>query len=120
MTRLACRKSGAIVCEGVTDKAVGFAREVASRSDNEAEARRATSTLYHVASAVSFAWEGAKIHAIRGDAKRLLLSRLVVDHRLTPQDPFSALSRGESDIASRLLGDKPTSMTDASSVLTAV
>lgn len=105
---------------GLTDKAVGFAREVASRLDNEAEARRATSTLYHVASAVSFAWEGARIHAIRGDAKRLLLSRLVVDHRLTPQDPFSVLSRGEGDIANRLLGDKPTSMADAASVLAAV
>lgn len=104
---------------GLTDKAVGFAREVAGRSENEAEARRATSTLYHVASAVSFAWEGAKIHAIRGDAKRLLLSRLVVDHRLTAQDPFAVLSRGEVDIADRLLGSQPASMAEVAGVLTA-
>ena len=38
------------------------------RADNEAEARRATSLLYHVASAVSLAWEGGRIHDIRGDA----------------------------------------------------
>src|SRR5213592_1831499 len=33
----------------LTDRAVGFAREVTDRTDNEAEARRATSLLYHVA-----------------------------------------------------------------------
>src|SRR6201999_2254153 len=73
---------------GLTDRAIGFAREVARDSDNEAEARRATSLLYHVASAVSLAWEGGRIHAMRGDARRLLLSRLVIDHRLPASDPF--------------------------------
>src|SRR5256884_638989 len=33
----------------LTDRAVGFGREVASRMDNEGDARRATSLLYHVA-----------------------------------------------------------------------
>src|SRR4030088_3585415 len=33
----------------LVDRAIGFAREVASRTENEAEARRATSLLYHVA-----------------------------------------------------------------------
>lgn len=107
---------------GLADKAIGFAREVAGHSENEAEARRATSTLYHVASAVVFAWEGAKIHALRGDARRLLLSRLVVDHRLTAQDPFTMLSRGggkgEGDIAERLLRDEPSSMADVAGLLT--
>src|SRR4051812_19510266 len=62
---------------GLTDRAIGFARE-AARTDNEAESRRATSLLYHVASAVALAWEGGRIHAMRGDAGRLLLSRLVI------------------------------------------
>ena len=66
----------------LTDRAVGFAREVASKMDNEGDARRATSLLYHVASAVAFAWEGSRIHEMRGDARRLLLSRMVVDHRI--------------------------------------
>ena len=66
----------------LTDRAVGFAREVASRSDNEGDARRATSLLYHVASAVALAWEGGRIHEMRGDARRLLLSRMVIDHRV--------------------------------------
>src|SRR3954466_4659948 len=72
----------------LVDRAVGFAREVAGHADNEAEARRATSLLYHVASAVSLTWESARIHAMRGDARRLLLAKLVVAHRLTPSDPF--------------------------------
>src|SRR6202030_2082505 len=72
----------------LADRAIGFAREVASRTDNEADARRATSLLYHVASAVWLAWEGGRIHAMRGDARRLLLSRLVVDHRISANDPF--------------------------------
>ena len=66
----------------LTDRAIGFAREVAARTDNEAEARRATSLLYHVASAVALAWEGGRIHEMRGDARRLLLSRMVIDHRV--------------------------------------
>jgi hypothetical protein len=103
---------------GLTDKAIGFAREVAGRSENEAEARRATSRLYHVASAVAFAWEGAKIHAMRGDAQRLLLSRLVVDHRLTVQDPFAVLPKSEGGIADRLLGHTPSSMADVAELLT--
>src|SRR5436305_8019837 len=37
----------------LVDRAIGFAREVASRVDHEADARRATSLLYHVASAVA-------------------------------------------------------------------
>jgi acyl-CoA dehydrogenase len=68
---------------GLTDSVVAFAREVAGQTDNEAEARRATSLLYHIASAVQLAWEAGRIEALRGDARRLLLSRLVVDHRLT-------------------------------------
>jgi hypothetical protein len=103
---------------GLTDKAIGFARDVAAKSENEAEARRATSALYHVASAVTFAWEGSRIHAMRGDARRLLLSRLVVDHRLTAQDPFAVLSDGRGDaIADRLLGDRPLTMTEAGDLL---
>ena len=35
------------------------------------------------------AWEGATLGAQGGDARRLLLSRLVIEHRLAPQDPLS-------------------------------
>ncbi len=105
---------------GLTDKAIAFAQAVAARADNEAEARRATSTLYHIASAVSLAWEGGRIHEMRGDAKRLLLSRMVVDHRLTVQDPFKpAVDGAERAMAAEVLGDHAVSMERAAALLAA-
>jgi acyl-CoA dehydrogenase len=104
----------------LTDRAIDLAREVAGRADSEVEARRATSVLYHVASAVALAWEGSRIHAMRGDARRLLMSRLVVDHRLAATDPFRLTSDGkERVIASHLLGDRAVSMAEVGELLAA-
>ncbi|MET0445592.1 MAG: acyl-CoA dehydrogenase family protein, partial [Pseudorhodoplanes sp.] len=100
------------------DRGIGFARSVAGQADNEAEARRATSLLYHVASAVTLAWEAGRIHDMRGDARRLLLSKLVVDHRLKANDPFR-LADGKADdaIADLLLGDRAVSMAEVAESL---
>ncbi|GGC47164.1 acyl-CoA dehydrogenase family protein [Chelatococcus reniformis] len=104
---------------GLADRAIAFARQVAADEASEADARRATSALYHVASAVAFAWEGGRIHARRGDARRLLLSRLVVDHRLAPQDPLApSAGPAEDALTERLLGDAPVSLADAQALLT--
>ena len=97
----------------LVDRAIDFARKVANDATLEAEARRATSTLYHVASAVTLAWEGAQIHARTGDARRLLLSRMVVEHRLRAADPFAAHSKGAEDA---LLGTGIISLADAVAV----
>jgi len=105
---------------GLIDRAVGFAREVAARAENEAETRRATSLLYHVASAVALAWEGGRVHEMRGDARRLLLSRLVIDHRISPSDPFRLAENTAQDaIANHLLGDRTVSMADIGELLPA-
>lgn len=102
----------------LTDRAVGFAREVASRMDNEAEARRATSLLYHVASAVALAWEGGRIHEMRGDARRLLLSRLVIDHRVAAGDPFRLTENPvQRAIADHLLGERAVGMAEVGELL---
>jgi len=99
----------------LTDRATGFVREIALRSENDAEARRATSLLYHVASAVALAWEAGRIHERRGDARRLLLSRLVIDHRVLAGDPFrlgdNAAQRAITDL---LLGDRAAGMAEVS------
>jgi hypothetical protein len=105
---------------GLTDSAVGFAREVASRAENEADARRATSLLYHVASAVTLAWEAGRIDAMRGDARRLLLSRLVIDHRVLPTDPFRLTENAaQQAIASLLLGDRAAGMAEVGELVLA-
>jgi acyl-CoA dehydrogenase len=105
---------------GLSDRAISFTREVASRSDNEAEARRATSLLYHVASAVALAWEGGRIHERRGDARRLLLSRMVVDHRIAAGDPFRLTENAaQRAITGHLLGERDVGMTEVGELLAA-
>jgi len=105
---------------GLADKAIAFAREVARRSENEADARRATSTLYHVASAVVMTWEAARIHAARGDASRLLWARMVIDHRLLPQDPFAlATGRVQEAMVSHLMDQDAVGMAAAAELLAA-
>jgi alkylation response protein AidB-like acyl-CoA dehydrogenase len=101
----------------LVDRAVGFAQSVAADPANEAEARRATTTLYHAASAVMLAWEGVRIHEHRGDARRLLLSRLVLDHRLGQPDAFEKGRGDETAIAAMLLGDASVPLAQAAAHL---
>lgn len=104
----------------LSDRAIAFAREVASRMDNEGDARRATSLLYHVASAVALAWEGGGIHEMRGDARRLLLSRMVIDHRVTPGDPFRLTENTtQRAMTDHLLGDRAVGMAEVGELLLA-
>ncbi|MBC7586232.1 MAG: acyl-CoA dehydrogenase family protein [Tardiphaga sp.] len=105
---------------GLVDRAIGFAREVAAHDAYEADARRATSSLYHVASAVTLAWEAHRIHATRGDARRLLLSRLVIDHRLNAPDPFAVIeSDTQREIVEHLLSERDVSMAEAGRLVVA-
>jgi hypothetical protein len=101
------------------DRAIGFARAVGADPEREADAREATSALYHAASAALLAWEAWRIHEASGDARRLLLSRLVLDHRLTARDPL-APARGtvNAQAAALLLDDCPIPMAAAAAVAT--
>ena len=102
----------------LADRAIGFAREVASRMENEADARRATSLLYHVASAVALTWEGGRIHEMRGDARRLLLSRMVIDHRVVASDPFRLTENAvQRTITDHLLGERSVGMAEVGELL---
>jgi len=90
------------------ERAFAFAEEVAGDPAQEDKGRLATNALYHAASAVLLAWEGATVGAAGGDARRLLLSRMVVDHRLLPQDPLaSGENRFDKAAAVLLLQDDP-------------
>src|SRR5580658_3660818 len=75
--------------EKLIERAVAFAGEVAARPNNERLARVATDALYNVASAALMTWEGATAGANGHDARRMILARMVVEHRLRPHDPLA-------------------------------
>jgi acyl-CoA dehydrogenase len=66
-------------------RALDFAERIAAAPALEANARAAASGLYHIASAVLMIWEASRSAA---DARRALLARLVLEHRLGAQDPL--------------------------------
>ena len=104
----------------LVDRAVGFVDKVAKLPDAEAASRRAASALYHAASAALMAAEGAELGKRGGDARRLLLARLVLDHRLGEADPWALPNdRWEQAVAARLLSDGSVSLSDATSLLAA-
>jgi alkylation response protein AidB-like acyl-CoA dehydrogenase len=94
-------------------RAAAFAEEAAAEPEGTLH-RQAASALYHAATAVLFSWEGTALAARRGDARRITLARLVIDHRLSARDP---LARGdlaaEAAIAEAWVEDAPLSLTEA-------
>jgi len=101
----------------VVDRAIGFARVVGADPEREADARRAASALYHAASATLLAWEAARVHEASGDARRLLLSRMVLDHRLSARDPLAPADGPlEAQAAALLLDDEPVPMARAAAL----
>lgn len=67
-------------------------------------ARQVASGLYNAITAAILALEGAALVERQGDAKRLVLAQLVVDHRLSPRDPLTARDGPEREQAAwRLL-----------------
>ena len=96
------------------DKAMVFAGEVASRAENEVWARIAAGSLYNLTSAVLMAWEASRL----GNGKRLLLSRMIIEHRLSAEDPLRLSdNRWESRAADLLLGDRQVSLDEVSSLI---
>ncbi|HZO83044.1 MAG TPA: acyl-CoA dehydrogenase family protein [Candidatus Binataceae bacterium] len=94
-------------------RAVAFAAE-ASNGQNEKLARMAAGALYNVGSAVLMAWEAAKLN----NGRRLLLSRMVVEHRLSPQDPLAPPSEAwEERATALLLGDSEVTLDDAAALM---
>ena len=67
------------------DRTLAFAERVAAEPSLEASARQAASSLYHVASAILMMWEASRPGS---DARRALFARLVLEHRLSAQDPL--------------------------------
>jgi acyl-CoA dehydrogenase len=69
---------------------------------------------------VTLAWEAGRIHEMRCDARRLLLSRLVIDHRVAARDPFRlAENTASRAITDHLLGDRAVGMAEVGELLLA-
>jgi len=102
---------------GALDRAVAMADEAARRGD-ETLARTVASALYHAVTAGLMAWEGAILGARGGDARRMLLAKMVIDHRLTPVDPL-ALPDNAFDLAAApvLVAGGPVSLSEAVGIL---
>ncbi|MFM9847710.1 MAG: acyl-CoA dehydrogenase family protein [Hyphomicrobiaceae bacterium] len=99
------------------DRSIGFARSVARNPAAEAHARLAATALYNTASAVVLAWEATQPGI---DARRAIVSRFVVEHRLETADPLvprdDAWERGATDL---LLSPDPVSFDRAAALLVA-
>ena len=69
-------------------------------------ARKAADALYHITTAVLLASEGTRLGEMGEDARRLILARMVIDHRLRASDPLSIEDDNEAAIATLLSEDK--------------
>ena len=105
------------------DRVERFVEAVAQDPGQEKRSRLAAGALYHAASAALMAWEGATLGALPasaggGDARRLLMSRLVIEHRLAPRDPLSlAEAAWEQEAMDLLLGDQPVPLSRAAALV---
>ncbi len=97
---------------GIVERAVAFADSI-GRGGNETLARRASDALYNVTSAVLMATEGVRIGMAGGDARRLLMARMVVQHRLRPTDPLAEDNSADGPMIDALLSDAPVPLDQA-------
>jgi alkylation response protein AidB-like acyl-CoA dehydrogenase len=97
------------------ERALAFAEQVAAEPNAEATARLAASALYHITSAVLLAWEASQPGV---DARRALLARFVLEHRLTARDPLAlAQDDWEREATDIVLREEPASLARVATLL---
>jgi acyl-CoA dehydrogenase len=95
------------------NRAVALAAR-SSGAEGERLARMAAGALYNTATAVLMAWEAAH----QDNGRRLLLSRMVVEHRLSAQDPLAPLNEAwEERAAAMLLGENAVTLEQAAALI---
>lgn len=104
----------------LVDRAIEFVDRVAADPAAESSYRKAASALYHVTSAALMASEGARLGAAGKDARRLLMARLVIDHRLERDDPFRISNADwEAEVFACLQSEDVVSLESVSKLLAA-
>ena len=96
------------------DRALALVERVAGNGQ-ESLARQAATALYDVSSAVLLAWEGSRPGS---DARRVLLSRFVLAHRLSPADPLAPQEAvWEQPAGDALLGERRLDLPEVAGLL---
>jgi hypothetical protein len=96
-------------------RAIAFAERIAADAALEADARKAASSLYHATSAALMTWEASRPNC---DARRVLLARLVLEHRLSTQDPLAPASGDwESPAEELILGERKVALSEVAALL---
>ncbi|MDE0944805.1 MAG: acyl-CoA dehydrogenase family protein [Alphaproteobacteria bacterium] len=103
--------------DSTIDRAVAFAEKVAM-TGNEPMARKASDALYHMVTAVLMATEGARLGEMGEDASRMILARMVMDHRLRAGDPLAIEDDNDAAVAA-LLGDEKVDLATAQALAAA-
>jgi acyl-CoA dehydrogenase len=99
------------------ERAIALAETVARNPQSEHLSRKAATALYNATSAVLLAHEGAQDER---DARRLLMSRMVLVHRLTAEDPLGTDEPTWQERATDLLlADAPVPRADARALVAA-
>src|SRR5262249_17851622 len=97
------------------DRAIGLAETVARGPAAEPLARKAPTAPHNAVSAVLLAYEGVQDAR---DARRLLLSRMVLEHRLTTNDPLAGTdAEWEAPAIDLLLADASVPLEAAQTVV---
>jgi len=94
--------------------AIKFAERIAAEPALEADARQAASGLYHATSAALMAWEASRPG---NDARRALLARLVLEHRLSKQDPLAPSGNWEGEAAELILAERKIALAEVNGLL---
>jgi alkylation response protein AidB-like acyl-CoA dehydrogenase len=103
---------------GALADAIRFAEEVAADPANERFCRIAAGKLYHATTAALLASEGTRFGQDGGDARRLLLARFVLEHRLADHASSSLKAQSwENQAIDLLLGEAPVSMREAAALV---
>jgi alkylation response protein AidB-like acyl-CoA dehydrogenase len=103
--------------DGLIGRTIAFARRTASDDRREHHARLAATALYNLASAVVLAWEGSRPGL---DARRAILARFVLEHRLESADPLEPRDDAwERHAIGLLLDPAPVAFDRAAAILVA-
>lgn len=103
---------------GAIAGALRFAEDVAAHPENERFCRAAAGKLYHAVTAALLIQEGLRLGTAGGDARRLLLARFVLEHRLKEQNTLSLEGqRWEDEAIDLLLDEAPVQLSRAAALL---